>query len=147
MSKPIGESVGFALAQACKSHRYAIDSVLQAHHLRVGQEMILLQLWAGEGISQSQLVERICVEPPTMTKMLQRMEAEGLITRRPNPDDARVSLVYLGDLGRQIEQQVAESWERVESQAMAGMTAEERMLLRRLLMQVRENLSRPHPSS
>jgi len=136
----IKDSVGYALAQLCKAHRYSVDAALRAHNLRVGQEMILLELWGNEGLTQSQLVERLCVEPPTVTKMLQRMEAEALIERRPDPNDARVSRVFLSHQGRAVEEGVATAWAAVERQLVAGLTAEERILLRRLLVQVRQNL-------
>ena len=136
----IKESVGYALAQLCKAHRYSVDAALRTHNLRVGQEMILLELWGNEGLTQSQLVERLCVEPPTITKMLQRMEGEDLIERRPDPDDARVSRVFLGAHGRAIEAGVSAAWASVEQQLVGGLSAEERLLLRRLLIRARENL-------
>lgn len=142
MSQPIQETCGFALAQACKFHRQQVDIALRSHGLRVGQEMILLQLWAEDGLTQTQLAERVCVEPPTVSKMLQRMESEGLIERRADPDDARISRVFLAAASRSIEAAVGASWAGVEAQATAGMTCEERLLLRRLLVQMRENLSR-----
>ena len=137
----IKETVGYALAQACKAHRYAVDEVLRSEGLRVGQEMLMLQLWADEGITQSQLVERLCVEPPTVTKMLQRMEGEGLIERRADPEDARVLRVFVTDHGRALEEKVAAQWAIVEERVTLGLTNEERLLLRRLLVQVRQNLA------
>lgn len=145
MDDGIQASVGYALAQLCKTHRYAVDGALRAiegHELRVGQEMLLLQLWAADGITQSQLVERLMVEPPTVTKMLQRMEAEGMVERRADPDDARLSRVFLTERGRSLEQVVAAAWQEVEAQATGGMSLEERLLLRRLLLQMRQNLCR-----
>lgn len=141
MSLPIDETVGYALAQACKVHRNRTDAALNMVGLHVGQEMILLQLWREEGIAQSQLVERLCVEPPTVTKMLQRMEREGLIERRPDAEDARVSRVFLTPCGRAIQSKVECSWQSVEERVIAGMTPEERLLLRRLLFVVRDNLA------
>ncbi len=138
---PIQETVGFALAQVCKAHRNRVDAALSSLGLHVGQEMILLQLWAEDGLTQSQLVERLCVEPPTVTKMLQRMERDGVIERRPDPDDARVSRVYLTERGQALQQPIACCWARVEECSTIGLTTEERLLLRRLLLHVRNNLS------
>ena len=73
--------------------------------------------------------------------MLQRMERAGLIERRPDPEDARVSLVYLTERGRALEQPVLEVWKQLEAQTVAGLSATEQALLRRLLMQVSANLS------
>jgi len=143
MRYQIEETVGFALAQVCKTHRYAIDGALRGIddcELRVGQEMLLLQLWREDGVTQSQLGERLMVEPPTVTKMLQRMEGEGMVERRSDSGDARVSRVFLSARGRALEQEVAATWRTVEEQAIAGMSEEERLLLRRLLVQMRQNL-------
>lgn len=145
MAYRIQETVGYALAQLCKTHRYAIDGALRTiadHDLRVGQEMLLLHLWEADGCTQSQLVERLRVEPPTVTKMLQRMEAEGIVERRSDSEDARVSRVFLTPRGRALEQAVTDEWLAIDARATAGMTAEERMLLRRLLVQMRQNLCR-----
>jgi DNA-binding MarR family transcriptional regulator len=103
--------------------------------------MILMQLYCQEGMPQSQLVEALGVEPPTVTKMLQRMEAAGLVARRSDPEDARVSLVYLTEQGRQTELPVTRSWEQLEERFVAGLTDMEKALLRRLLMQVLNNLN------
>jgi DNA-binding MarR family transcriptional regulator len=145
----VQESAGYALAQACKAHRQSIDTALKelardgcGHgELHVGQEMILLHLWGAEGQTQTQLAERLGVEPPTVTKMLQRMEAAGLLHRCGDAGDARVSRVHLTEQGRALEPLVERSWAAVEERATAGMTAEERLLLRRLLLQVRANLA------
>lgn len=145
MSQPIDESVGFALAQLCKAHRYAVDRALREHQLRAGQEMLLLQLWASDGLPQAQLAEALQVEPPTVTKMLQRMEAEGLVERRPDPEDARISRVFLTARARALEPAVCAVWAAVEAQTTVGMSAEERLLLRRLLIQMRQNLCRHEP--
>jgi MarR family transcriptional regulator, organic hydroperoxide resistance regulator len=141
MSAEITQSVGFALAQLCKAHRYAVDVALREHQLRVGQEMLLIHLWANDGIPQTQIVEAMRVEPPTVTKMLQRMESEGLVERRPDPEDARLSRVFLTSRSRALRADVEAAWRSVEEVATAGLSHEERLLLRRLLVQMRQNLA------
>lgn len=139
--KQIEENVGYLLVQVCKAHRQCADVALNEHGVHVGQEMILMHLYCHEGVPQSQLVEALGVEPPTVTRMLQRMEAAGLVERRPDPGDARVSLVYLTEQGRQTELPVLRSWEQLETRFVAGLTDMEKALLRRLLMQVLNNLN------
>ncbi|MDZ4721220.1 MAG: MarR family transcriptional regulator [Roseiflexaceae bacterium] len=134
------ETISFALSQAGKAHRAAVDTALRAFHIHVGQEMILMRLWEQEGQTQTQLAEQLCVEPPTVTRMIQRMETEGLLERRPDPEDARIQRVFLAPSGRALRQQIEACWDQVEAATVAGFTMEERMLLRRLLLQVRDNL-------
>jgi MarR family transcriptional regulator, organic hydroperoxide resistance regulator len=139
--RQIQDYLGFQLLQVHKAHRARAETALNKLGLHTGQEMLLLRLWIEEGVPQSQLAASMGVEPPTATKMLQRMEHAGLIERRPDPEDARISRVYLTDRGRALEQPVLEVWKHLEAQTVAGLSATEQALLRRLLMQVSANLS------
>src|SRR5260221_14702293 len=103
--------------------------------------MILLQLWIEEGIPQSQLAACMEVEPPTATKMLQRMERAGLIERRPDPKNARVSLVYLTERGRALEQPVLDVWRQLEGRTVSVLSLTKKTLLHRFLLKVVTNLS------
>ncbi len=139
--KQIQDYIGFLVLQVHKAHRQRADLAFNKLGMHTGQEMILLQLWIEEGISQSQLAACMEVEPPTATKMLQRMERAGLIERRPDPEDARVSRVYLTERGRELEQPVLDVWRQLEAQTVADLSPTEQALLRRLLMQLLANLS------
>lgn len=139
--KPTSDDIGYLLVQTCKAHRALAEKLWSEIGLHVGQDMILRQLWDTEDITQSELAERICIQPATATKMLQRMERSGLIQRRNDPEDQRVSRVYLTDQGRALCQPYQELWDRLEQYSIQGLSLEERVLLRRLLMQVRDNLS------
>ena len=139
--RQIQDYIGFQLLQVHKAHRQRAEAGLNKLGIHTGQEMILLQLWIEEGIPQSQLAASMEVEPPTATKMLQRMERAGLIERRPDPEDARVSRVYLTERGRALEKPVLDVWKQLEAQTVAGLSLTEQTLLHRLLMQVLTNLS------
>ena len=139
--RQIQDYLGFQLLQVHKAHRARAEGALNKLGLHSGQEMLLLQLWIEEGMPQSQLAACMGVEPPTATKMLQRMEHAGLIERRTDPEDARISRVYLTERGRALEQPVLEVWKQLEAQTVANLSPTEQALLRRLLMQVSTNLS------
>ena len=57
--------------------------------------------------------------------------------RRPDPDDQRVSRVYLTEAGRAVQGRVQAVWDQMEAETFAGFTPEERVLLRRFLLQLR----------
>lgn len=139
--KQIQDYLGFQVLQIHKAHRQRAEAALYKLGLHTGQEMLLLQLWIEDGIPQSHLATSMGVEPPTATKMLQRMERTGLIERRSDPEDARISRVYLTAHGRRLEQPVLDVWKQLEAQTIAGLSPTEQALLHRLLMQVSENLS------
>jgi len=139
--KPEHENINFLLGVIGRLRRTQMNEALAANGIYAGQEMFLWHLWRQDGLTQSQLVERLCVQPPTISKMLDRMEKAGLVERRPDPDDSRISRVYLTEQGRRSQDAVSEVWMSIERRLTQGLSVEERLLLRRLLLQVHENLT------
>ena len=137
---PIKGCAGYTLAKVCKAHRGNVGELLSEVGLHVGQEMVLTELWECDGLRGGELAERLGVEPPTVTKMLRRLERFGLVERRQEPRDARSFRVYLTEEGRSLEGPVARCWERVEEKTFAGMSVGERRNFHRLLAKVRANL-------
>ena len=137
---PVEETSGFALAKACRAHRVNVGAALAGIGLHVGQEMVLLELWKEDGLKGGELAARLRVEPPTVTRMLQRLEGCGLVERRKDMGDARSFLVCLTEKGRALEGPVRERWGQVEERAFRGMSEEEKALLRGQLVRIRENL-------
>ena len=129
------------LIQICRAHRYNAEIALNALGLHTGQEMILFQLWEQEGITPSQIAETLCVEPPTVTKMLQRLEKSGFVERRPDVEDGRISRVYLTAEGKSLKIPVQQVWNRLEAQTIGGLSDMEQALLKRLLLQIQGNLA------
>ena len=132
--------VSYQLIQVCKAHRQHAEVALAKLGLHVGQEQILFRLWEKDGMSQSQLAASGCCDLSTTTKAVQRMEREGLVERRHDPEDARVSCVYLTERGRALCEPVLHVWKELEERFLQGMNATEQMLLRRLLQQAAANL-------
>ena len=137
---PVEETAGFALAKACRAHRVNVGAALAGIGLHVGQEMVLLELWKEDGLKGGELAARLRVEPPTVTRMLQRLEGCGLVERRKDAGDARSFRVCLTRKGRALEGPVRERWGQVEERAFRGMSEEEQALLRGQLARIRENL-------
>ncbi len=137
------DQLGFVLVQVCRAHRQWVDAELQRLGVHVGQEMILFRLFGSEAIAQSELAAHLCIEPPTVTKMLQRMERSGLVVRHPAAHDGRMMLVSLTAQGHALEPAIRAVWQRLDAVTIAGLTEAEELLLRRLLRQVRDNLGRP----
>ncbi|MDZ4769654.1 MAG: MarR family transcriptional regulator [Chloroflexota bacterium] len=140
MAHAFQDSISFLLAQIGKAHRSCADEHLNEVGLHVGQEMFLMCVWEHEGMTQTQIAERMGVQPPTVNKMLSRMEAVGLVSRRPDDDDNRVTRVHLTDKSRALQGEVSRVWDELEARTTANLSLDERVLLRRLLMQVYANL-------
>ena len=137
---PIRESTSFVLAKVCKVHRAYVGALLAEHGLHVGQEMVLLELWQEDGLRGGELAARLGVEPPTVTKMLRRLEGCGVVERSQDPADARSFRVHLTEKGRALEEPVRRCWTETEQTALAGLSSGERRTFRKLLIRVRSNL-------
>lgn len=133
-------TISCLMAQLCKTHRNAANIMLNEAGLHVGQEMVLLQLWQQDGLTQRELAEQLCVEAPTVTRMLQRMQRCGLIERRSDPEDRRVSRVYLTERSSEMQPAVQQCWANLEARVLAGISSEERLLLHGLLTKMLANL-------
>ena len=114
--------------------------------LHAGQQFILECLWGADGLTPGKLARRIGVETPTVVKAVQRMEAAGLVERRPHPTDARLVTVHLTERGRALEALVPPLVLQVAEEALSGFSAAERAQLESLLERLRRNLSpQRHP--
>ena len=140
--KPETESINFMLGQICRLHHARAHTLLEEIGLYRGQPPVLHALWDQDGLTHSELAARLYVQPATVTKMIQRMEKAGFVARRDDPEDQRVSRVYLTDVGRAIQAQVKQVWRALEEETFDAFTLEEHVLLRRFFLQIRENLLR-----
>ena len=141
MTDPSGpESLDSLFAQICRLKHARIHTLLEALGLYRGQPSVLQALWEHEGLMHTELARHLEVQPATISRMLQRMEKAGFVERRPDPEDQRVSRVYLTEAGQAVRGDVQQVWRRLEEEAFAGFTLEEQVLLRRFFLHIRENL-------
>ena len=130
------------LAQTCRLLRSQIRVLLGEIGLCRGQQFVLHTLWVEEGITHSELAERLKIRPATVTNMLKRMEKAGLVERRQDTKDQRVSRAYLTGAGLDIRDAVEETWRELERRAFSGFSSEELDSLSQLLIKIQENLLR-----
>ncbi len=129
------------LMRVARAHRTLAASLLSEVGLHPGQEALLMELWDHDGRTQANLAESLGVEPPTVTKMLQRMENADLVDRRPDATDRRAIRVYLTPKGRRLKGRVDKLWAELEARTVAGLSDRQRSTLRSLLNALEGNLS------
>ncbi|BBE73864.1 MarR family winged helix-turn-helix transcriptional regulator [Oharaeibacter diazotrophicus] len=134
------KSVTFRLVQAARAHRTRAGVHLARIGLHPGQEAVLKALAEADGQSMSELAAALSVQPPTVTKMIARLGAQGLVTRQVSASDGRLARVFLTETGRDRVAAVDTVWKRVEKEALAGLDDKDRKRLRRLLKMIERNL-------
>jgi DNA-binding MarR family transcriptional regulator len=138
--KGYSETVGYCLVKMCKLYFNYLNVKLSEVGLYEGQHHTLMQLWETDGLPQVVLTKRLGVEPASVSKAVERMESAGFIRRQPDPEDARANCLFLTEQGRSLEEPVKQILAEAEEHLLANMSLEERVLVRRLLLQMRDNL-------
>lgn len=118
-----------------------IDGHLSPLGLSVGYLPVFFELASGQALTQRDLAASAQVEQPTMAATLSRMERDGLIERRANPDDGRSALITLSDTGREKLAGVHAATNAVNATALEPLSDDERRLLMSLLQRVADTLS------
>ncbi len=135
-----GERLGHLLMQVAKLLRDRVHTRMEGIGLSRGQGFVLFRLGHENGLAQTELARQTLVRPATLTEVLQRMEGAGLIERRTDPTDQRVSRVYLTATGETARGQAEAIWREVESELGAILRADERARLIPLLRKLRDSL-------
>ncbi|HEV8166351.1 MAG TPA: MarR family transcriptional regulator, partial [Actinomycetota bacterium] len=87
------------------------------------------------------IAHRLGLATPTVTKAATRMEAAGLVARKPHPTDARLVRVHLTERGRHLQKAIDEEMRRLSERALRTLSPAERAELVRLLDQLHKNLA------
>jgi DNA-binding MarR family transcriptional regulator len=140
MSENPYEQINEVLLRFFRQHYSRIHSLFEQIGVYRGQPPILRQLSKEEGVPQSALAKCQHLAPATVTKMLQRMEQAGLIERRPDPTDQRITRVYLTQPGRDIQDSIRQRERQVTEEMLLGFSPQEKEQLAQYLVRMQENL-------
>jgi DNA-binding MarR family transcriptional regulator len=77
-----------------------LEEVLERHGLSIPQFDILATLGFEQGITQQELAERLLVTKGNICGMIDRMEANGWVERKPDPEDRRANRLFLTRRGK-----------------------------------------------
>lgn len=113
---------------------------LEEYDLNKTQANILFTLHNHVSFSQKELAKQLHVTAPSITSAIQKMEREGYIQRSTDENDQRIMRLGLTEKGEACIAHIKEVAVQMDELIFRGMSAEERMLLRRLMVQIFENL-------
>ncbi|MFG1703798.1 MarR family winged helix-turn-helix transcriptional regulator [Nonomuraea sp. M3C6] len=113
---------------------------LSVYGVHVGQQFVLECLWAEDGLTPSEIAKRIGIEAATLTRALPRMEAAGLVRRRPDERDRRRIRTWLTEHGQELRGPVTEAMAQLQRDAVALLTEHEAELLAEGLSRMRRSL-------
>jgi DNA-binding MarR family transcriptional regulator len=133
------ESVGYLIKMAYHSLQRHIDGRMQAHDLTAMQWGPLMLLAHRKGDTAAELAREANTDTGAMTRMLDRLEAKGLIRRARSEHDRRVVHLELTAEGQRLVKLVPYALSEVLNQHLAGFTQNELDLLKRMLRRMIDN--------
>ena len=111
----LDRQVCFALAVASRNVIGLYRPLLEPMGLTHPQYLVMLALWEDSPLRVSELSERLSLEPATLSPLLKRLEASGMVARRRDPQDDRALAISLTRKGRAARKQA----ERIPAAIMA----------------------------
>jgi len=129
----VNDYLAYLLAAA--SHRTSAEfhAVVRAHGLRVPEWRVLACLASRDELIVSELARMTLYEQPRLTKMLNQMERDGLVTRNDDPEDRRRVVIRTTARGRDTVAPLLEAARRHEAAVLERFSPRERAALKMLL--------------
>ncbi|MEW9834084.1 MarR family winged helix-turn-helix transcriptional regulator [Mesorhizobium marinum] len=128
------------LHSAARLSRTALAARLLTHGFYAGQDQIMLALSQDDGQTPGQLAARLGVRPPTITKTINRLQAQGFLDKQASSQDARQAHIFLTEPGRETIKAIEKSVRKTEKLALKGLDKKEQKVLLKLLARIEANL-------
>lgn len=139
----VDNAIGFWIHRVYQAARNEMFRAFREHgeELTPEQWTVLIRLWEREGQSQSELSDATFRDRPTMSRILDGMEARGLLERRVSSEDARVRLVHLTRHGRALQKRLVPVAEEIVKRMNHGIDDRALVTTRATLKRMFDNLS------
>jgi MarR family transcriptional regulator, organic hydroperoxide resistance regulator len=134
----LGEQLCFALYSTSLAMNKVYRKLLRELGLTYPQYLVMLVLWERDGVSVSEIGERLYLNSATLTPLLKRIETLGLISRRRAHEDERQVIVSLSRAGRELRQKTGEVQDGVFR--ASGCTVEDLVAIKQRLDLLRSRL-------
>lgn len=103
----VDEMLCFSIYSAGHAFNQLYRPLLDAIGLTYPQYLVMVALWNRDGRTVKELGETLFLDSSTLTPLLKRLEAAGLLTRTRNPQDERQVLLHVSEKGRALQQDAA----------------------------------------
>lgn len=117
------------------NHRSFVYGIrlLKGENVHPGQMPLLVILCNEEGLVQRELAKKLGVKPSTLNVMVGRLEKNGMVIKKQDPNDQRKSRIFISEKGRNLVETVKNKAEKTNAHVEEFLTEEEREELTRLL--------------
>jgi MarR family transcriptional regulator, transcriptional regulator for hemolysin len=136
---------GYVLKDTSKLYVQRFEERARELGLTLPQCRALVYLSRSEGMSQVELAGSAEIDPMSMVRILDRMELDGWVERRPDPDDRRARRLHLKPKSKPLLEAINRVSDATRDEALAGLSRQEADQLMAALEKVRRNIASLHP--
>ncbi len=137
---PYARKLGFLLHDVARLMRRRFDRRAQVLGLTRAQWSVLFHLDRNEGATQACIAQLMDIQPITLARLIDRLEADGWVERRPHPSDRRARCLYLTDKVHPMLDSLQEISSGIRAEAVAGIPPAEFEHLLDMLERIKTNL-------
>jgi MarR family transcriptional regulator for hemolysin len=141
LSYDFEQSIGYWLVRASQAYERAMNAELAPRGITLRQCQVLGCLALYGELSQTELAERVHVEPPTLVGILDRMERDGWISRHDCATDRRKKMIRPQPQAEPVWSEITDCARRVRARATSTLSPEQLAQLKELLGHVLESLA------
>lgn len=141
MSDDPNKSIGFVLTDIARLLRRNFDQRAQSLGLTRAQWLVIAHLRRRKGIRQVELAEILDIQPITLGRHIDRLEADGWVERRNDPGDRRAKRLFLTEKVAPVLKEMEAISQAVKEMALKGISLKEQEQLMDALLRMRANLS------
>jgi DNA-binding MarR family transcriptional regulator len=131
---------GFLVKDVSRLSALNFERHAEATGLTLAQWKVMAYLKRHQGITQVRLAELTDTDPMTLVRLLDRMERDGWVERRPDPEDRRARRLYLLPSAEPLLRRMWPMADRARAEALAGLSEPEREQLMNMLELIHSNL-------
>lgn len=136
----VNDSVGLLMKQCVGGLSREIHERMTAHGVTYAQWPAIAALGRGQARTAADLARELQTDAGAMTRMLDRLEEKGLVSRTRDPSDRRVTLIDLTPEGLRAGAPIREVLADVLNEALRGFSAEEFDAFRGYLRRIHANV-------
>ena len=133
-------NLGFLLKDISRLYSLNFERHATELNMTLTQCKVLSCLQRNEGISQVRLAYLSDTDPMPLGRILDRMEGDGLIERRPDPADRRARRLFLQASALPVLQEIWRHSDRARAKALSGLSVADRAHLMDVLQRIHSNL-------
>src|SRR5262245_59394633 len=99
--------IAFLISDLARLLKTYVDQQARRYGMTRAQWQVLVRVERNEGLKQSELAEMLDLQPITLTRLVDRLYENGLIERRPDPNDRRAKRLFLTPDARPLMERLA----------------------------------------